>query len=168
MNCIFANSLKFKMKYIKQAFVFLIALVVWSSFSQNSPPNISISESQTYCNNSDTPIVSNVSITDADAGDDTLNEVNIQISEGYQIGLDLLVYTGNNPNLNSTWSAPQGKLTLTGPATLTEFEVAILEVVFSSTETNFTSNKSISVNLGNANYLPSTGHYYFYVSRLQK
>jgi gliding motility-associated-like protein len=144
--------------------ILILSLTPFFLLSQNVPPTISISETQTYCVGVENPIVSTIDIDDTDPGDDTLDEISIQISEGYQIGQDLLSYNGSNPNINAVWSQNQGSLTLEGPATFLEFENAVLNVVFTTTQQEFDSDKSISINLGNANFLPTTGHYYFYVS----
>ncbi len=148
---------------LKFLITLIFSLAPFVLLSQNVPPTISISETQTFCPGVGNPIVSTINIDDPDAGDTSLEEISIQISEGYQIGFDLLSYNGSNPNITAVWSQNQGSLTLQGPATFSEFENAVLNVVFSTTQEEFDSDRSISINLGNANYLPSTGHYYFYV-----
>jgi gliding motility-associated-like protein len=147
---------------------YIIAFVILAQVinAQDNPPEINISENQTYCLNTGVPIVNSASITDPDVADTNLDELSIQISEGYELGFDLLEYLGANPNITSSWNSQEGNLTLTGPATFTEFETALLNVEFSTTQVNYTANRSITVNLGNANFLPLTGHYYFYVSDL--
>lgn len=138
-------------------------LCVFVSFGQNLPPEIIAVGNQNYCVDSPTPIVSSVSITDPDVSDTTLPEIFVQISEGYEAGQDNLALTGVHPNITASWSVATGTLTLTGTATFNEFEAALLDVVFTTTQTFFTANRGISINLGSANFLPSTGHYYFYV-----
>jgi gliding motility-associated-like protein len=153
---------------MKRLIQILLISVVFTShiLSQESPPSISISDVQTYCVNTETNIISNITISDEQGDDSILDEVNLQISEGYQQGFDLLTYNGTNPEITASWNINQGKLTLTGPATYSAFEEAILNVTFSTTQTVFSENRSISVNLGDANFLPFTGHYYFYVPSL--
>jgi len=131
--------------------------------AQNTPPTISVEGNQEFCGSSDMNIVTSVSITDPDSGDDILNNVFIQIIEGYTFGQDVLILNGTYPNITSNWTITEGVLTLEGPATLTEFEEAISNVIFSTVQANFTDDKVFSINLGDANYLPSTGHYYIYV-----
>ncbi len=131
---------------------------------QNAPPEIVAVGSQEYCSGTTVPIATSVSISDPDMGDTTLNTVVIQISEGYLSGQDILSITSPQPNISASWLPAQGQLVLEGPATFSEFEDAILDVVFSTTQINFFSDRSFSINLGNANFLPSTGHYYFYVA----
>ncbi|WP_229719610.1 T9SS type B sorting domain-containing protein [Winogradskyella haliclonae] len=135
-----------------------------SLFAQDLPPEITATGNQGYCPGTPINIVTSVSITDPDIADTTLNEIFIQISEGYVAGFDNLTLAGVHPNIIADWQPAQGQLVLNGPATFAEFEAAILDIEFSTTQTVFTSNRSFSINLGNANYLPSTDHYYFYVS----
>lgn len=135
--------------------------VVYLSYAQN-PPQITVTGNTLYCGDA-VNIVSAVDITDADPGDTTLNDIRIQISEGYNNGDDSLALLGNHPAITSLFNANEGILTLQGPATFQEFEAAILDVVFLSSQDVLASDKSISINLANANYLPSTGHYYFYI-----
>ncbi|EDP97565.1 T9SS type B sorting domain-containing protein [Kordia algicida OT-1] len=128
-----------------------------------TPPTITAQGDQKYCGDVPINIVTSVSITDPDPQDTSLPIVYIQISEGYENGLDILTLTGTHPNINAFWTPDLGRLALVGPATFAEYEAAISAVVYETTQTNFTEDKFFSINLGDANYLPSTGHYYFYV-----
>ena len=129
-------------------------------FCQN-PPQIVATGNQLFCGEDPMPIVTEIII---DSGNELLENVFIQISQGYTFGQDQLVLTGNHPGITSSWSANEGILTLSGDATADIYEHAIASVVYQTTQTNFTEDKIFSINLGNANYLPSTGHYYYYVS----
>ncbi|WP_299337155.1 T9SS type B sorting domain-containing protein [uncultured Psychroserpens sp.] len=146
---------------------FLVLVIIFSiseyNYAQNVPPAITVEGNQEFCGSAPMNIVTSVSISDPDAGDNTLENVFVQISEGYTINQDLLVLNGTYPNITSSWSVTEGKLTLAGPASFTEFTDAISNVTFQTTQTNFTQDKLFSINLGDANYLPSTGHYYLYV-----
>lgn len=147
----------------------LVLLFVSAGFStihaQGSPPEIMATGDINFCPGAPTNIATSVSITDADASDTILDEIFVQISEGYVQNSDVLMLTGTNPNITWTFRIDEGLLILSGPATFDEFEAAILEIEFSTTQVEFTSDRSFSINLGNANYLPSTDHYYFYVSQ---
>lgn len=143
---------------------FSILFVPLYVIAQTSPPEISAIGGQNYCIGSSVPIVTTVTITDADVADTTLNQVFLQIAEGYASGFDTLFLSGTHPNITSAWSVNQGRLTLTGPATFSEFEMAIASVEFTTTQNVFTENRNVSINLGDANFLPSTGHYYMYVA----
>ncbi|AXG68105.1 hypothetical protein KORDIASMS9_00295 [Kordia sp. SMS9] len=128
-----------------------------------TPPTITADGDQKYCGDAPMPIAFNVSITDPDPADTSLPVVYIQIAEGYSEGEDQLSLTGIHPNITAFWTPALGRLALVGPATFAEYEAAIEAVVFETTQVNFTEDKFFSINLGDANYLPSTGHYYFYV-----
>ena len=146
-------------KSIHLCFLFLVTVV---SYAQ-TPPSITAEGDQQYCGDTPMNIAMNVSITDPDAGDTSLPIVYVQISEGYSNGQDELILTGIHPNIDAFWTPNLGRLALVGPATFAEYEAAIEAIVFETTQTNFTEDKFFSINLGDANYLPSTGHYYFYV-----
>ncbi len=150
----------YKYNFIVVAFLFACL----KSFSQDLPPEISVIGYQFYCPTTAIPIVTSASITDSNAGNTIFDEIVVQIAEGYTNGQDLLTLGGVNPNINSSWNPSEGILVLIGPATSTEFEYAIKHVFFETTQTIFTQDRQFSINLGNANYLPSTGHYYFYVA----
>ncbi|PTX58761.1 gliding motility-associated-like protein [Kordia periserrulae] len=141
----------------------VILLLLVANVRAQTPPTITATGDQQYCGDAPMNIATSVSITDPDAGDNTLPIVYIQISEGYSNGQDLLSLTGTHANINAFWTPDLGRLALVGPATFAEYEAAIESVVFETTQTNFTEDKFFSINLGDANYLPSTGHYYFYV-----
>lgn len=153
------------MKKNKYNFIVFVLLVFnFKGFSQNLPPEIVVEGEQLYCASTPNAIVSSVSISDEDPEDTTLEQVIVQIAEGYVAGQDLLTLSGVNSNINSIWNQSEGILTLVGPATFAEFEIAIENVFFETTQAQSTQDRQFSINLGNANYLPSTGHYYFYVS----
>lgn len=141
----------------------VLLLFLVTTISAQTPPTITATGNQQYCGNASMNIAMNVSITDPDPGDTTLPIVYIQISEGYSSGQDVLSLSGTHASINAVWEADLGRLALIGPATFAEYEAAIEDVVFETTQTNFTEDKFFSINLGDANYLPSTGHYYFYV-----
>ncbi len=130
----------------------------------NQPPVLTATGDQVYCPGTSMPITEAISITDPD--DISTNSVYIQISTGYVSTEDLLTLTGVHPNITSSWDAVQGELSLTGPATYTEFETAILGVEYTSSAPVPAGTRQFSITVGTANYLPSTGHYYEYVPSL--
>ena len=155
------------MKTFKDILALILVIVNMSFlFGQNLPPEIVASGNQNYCAEAPMFIVESVSISDADASDTTLDQIFIQISEGYVLGSDVLQLSGSHSNISATWQENLGQLLLSGTATFAEYEAAILAVTFTTTQTVFTADRSFSINLGNANYLPSTDHYYFYISSL--
>ena len=131
----------------------------------DEPPSITASGDQIFCPGSAIQIIESVSITDPD--DTTLDAVYVQITANYDNTGDLLSLTGSHPNITSSWDVSEGRLTLTGPAALTEFEAALLDVVFQTTATvSSGETRTFSTVLNEANYLASTGHYYEYVPAL--
>ena len=136
------------MKKVKYNVIVLVLLLCnFKSFSQDFPPEIGVMGEQLYCPNTLIPIVTDVTISDVNPEDTTLEQVFVQIAEGYALGQDLLTLGGVNPNINSTWNQSEGLLTLVGPATFAEFENAIENVFFETSQTEFTQDRKFSINL---------------------
>jgi hypothetical protein len=146
----------------KTSFVILFGLAASFIRGQDQPPVVTGTGDQVYCPGASVSIANSISITDPD--DTTTTAVYIQISGGYSNGEDLLTLTGSHPNISSTWEPVQGELTLLGPATYIEFEAAILATEFSSNSASPSGTKQFSITVGEANFLPNTGHYYEFVS----
>ncbi len=130
--------------------------------SLNQPPVVTGTGDRIYCPAGSVPIASSISIVDPD--DTSTSAVYIQISGGYVNGEDVLTLTGSHPNITSVWDAVQGELTLQGPATYTEFENAVLATIYSSSSASPQGERTFSITVGEPNYLPSTQHYYEFVS----
>ncbi|MBC2844758.1 T9SS type B sorting domain-containing protein [Winogradskyella flava] len=143
-------------------FYLVFAVLCQYALAQN-PPNITATGNQFFCGDDPMPIVTQVSISDT-SGESMLDEIFVQIATGYTLGSDVMFLEGSHPNISASWSTGEGLLTLSGPATFAEFENAIADVRFQTSESNFTQDKFFSINLGQANFLPATGHYYIYVS----
>jgi gliding motility-associated-like protein len=145
-------------------FLFIITQSCWS---QNIAPTLTATGNQPYCPLSQINIVTDFDIVDPD--DTGVDALYIQISTGYVAGVDTLVLTGSHPNVITSWNASEGKLSLigivSGPVNYTDLIVALKGVVFQSSSNN-PSDKSFSITIGDANYLPFTGHYYEYVSAI--
>jgi gliding motility-associated-like protein len=138
----------------------------YSGSQGNIPPNIDAIGDQYYCPLSQLNIVTDFNIIDPD--DTAIESMNIQISTGYVLGQDLLILTGSHPNIVSSWNANSGKLTLKGLGGIdipySDLVAAVKDIVFSSNSPSVSGDKYFSYSIGDANYLPSTGHYYEYVS----
>ena len=128
----------------------------------DQPPLVVGSGNQIYCPGGSMPVAESITITDPD--DTTTTAVYIQISGGYVNGEDLLTLTGSHPSISASWDPVQGELTLQGPATYTEFEAAVLATEFSSSSATPSGTRQFSITVGEANFLPSTNHYYEFVS----
>ena len=149
------------MTTLSRYFILLLCSTIYLKSIAQSPPQIVVEGNQMFCGEAPMPIITDIDIS---GGSGTLETVFVQISTGYSLGSDELFLTGDHPNISASWSIGEGLLTLTGPATYTEFENAISYIRFQTNESNFTQDKFFSVNLGEANFLPATGHYYIYVS----
>lgn len=146
---------------------FLLVLCFSSSLGQtNIPPNLVATGDAFYCPLSQINITTSFNIIDPD--DTEIEALNIQISTGYVQGQDLLVLTGTHPSIISTWNPNEGKLTLRGVGnalvSYVDLIAAVNDVIFQSSSLNVTGEKFFSFTIGDANYLPSTDHYYEYVS----
>ena len=146
---------------VDQESIFIDNLLITGALP-NEPPIVIGSGNQTYCPGSTIPVAESITITDPD--DTVTTAIYIQISSGYISGEDLLTLTGNHPNITSSFDAMQGKLTLQGPATYDEFETAILATEFSTSAAIPNGTRQFSITAGEANFLPSTAHYYEFVS----
>jgi hypothetical protein len=158
-----------KNKFIKfkNKTVFFVLLILSTFLYSQSPPSLTAEGRQAFCVGNPIKIVTNFSITDID--DTTIEAFFIQISTGYQVGLDQLDLSGTHPNILSTWNANEGKLTLISAGSGTEMlfsdlERAVKEVVFTTTATNIISEKFFSLSIDDANYLPATDHFYIFIS----
>lgn len=141
------------------------------SLFANIAPIIAASGNQIYCPQSQLKIVTDVTITDPD--DTTTDAIYIQISSGYVNGQDLLTLTNvaTHPTIVATWNPSEGKLKLSSPfngqqVLYTDFIAAIKDVVFSNSSTAPSGPRDFSISIGQANYLPSNGHYYQYISNV--
>lgn len=147
----------------KNKWFYLFILISNIIYGQESPPPSLLADgNQVYCPNSDQLIVTKLEIENLDPS--ILNSVYIQISIGYIFSEDILKLNGIHPNINTFWDPNEAKLTLTtrsvGEVFNQDLISAVENVVFSSTNPNPNVNKTFSISLGSANYLPSTGHYY--------
>ena len=149
--------------------VCLITLLLFNSliFSQfNIPPEITATGRQLFCPGNAINIVENFNITDVD--DNSIDFFYIQISSGYQFGTDRLELTGNHPNIVTSWNQQEGKLTLSGIGgsrmTFPDLINAVESVTYNSSVINVLTEKTFSLTVDNANYLPSTGNFYVFIS----
>lgn len=132
------------------------------------PPVIKATGDQIYCPQNTINIVNSIAITH-DPLDPGTQAAYIQISSGYSSGLDKLVLSNGtaHPTITTSWDATAGKLKLSSPTgadvLYSDLEAAIKDVVFSNSSTTATGTKTFSITIGQANYLPSTQHYYLFV-----
>ncbi|MBT8272294.1 MAG: T9SS type B sorting domain-containing protein [Bacteroidia bacterium] len=151
---------------INRGIIFFCIIICNLAIGQNnSLPSITAEGDQFYCPLNDIPIVTNFDITDS-INTDT-EALHIQISTGYEIGLEALNLTGNHPNIIDTWNVSEGKLTLSGVGgtnvSYTDLIAAVYDVVFSTYTTEASGERFFSFSFGAGSYLPTTGHHYLYV-----
>ncbi|WP_445736151.1 Ig-like domain-containing protein [Mariniflexile sp.] len=148
-------------------YIVFFLLLTNISWSQNIAPVLTAIGNQPYCAKTQINIVTDFNIVDPD--DTGIAALFVQVSTGYVSGEDTLLLLNSHPNVVTSWNVLEGKLTLSGvasaPVTYIDLIAAIKDVVFQSTGNN-PSDKAFSITIGDANYLPSTGHYYEYVPSL--
>ena len=149
--------------YLKQELLAVVLLLFIPVYGW-AQVTLSASGNQTYCPLSTIHVVTDFSISSSGAA---INAIAVQISEGYVQGEDTLAILGNHPNISANWLDSEGKLVLnwntSNPVDYSDFIAAVKNVVFESSS-NTPSNKAFSITLTDANYLPSTGHFYQFIS----
>ena len=127
------------------------------------PPEITAVGDQFYCPQTEIPVVTDFNIV----SQEDISDFFVQISTGYEFGSDFLKLTGSHPNISFSFNATTAKLTLqanNGAAmNLDDLIAAVKGIRYFSTNENTQGEKYFSFTLGDANFLPSTGHYYEYV-----
>lgn len=127
------------------------------------------SGNQLYCPKADINIVTDFSITH-DLAETGSQAVYIQISSGYSAGFDKLklLNPSSYPNITESWDVTSGKLTLSSTTNIeisyTDIVAAVKNIVFSNSSDTVSGTKTFSITIGQANYLPSTGHFYQFIS----
>jgi hypothetical protein len=153
----------------KNIFVTLFFFVLMFPSKHYAQGGIAATGDEMFCpaSISEIDIVTSFSIT----GLGSIDSFSVQITTGYQVGLDLLILNGIHPTMNSNFNVAEGELTLTeiGPG-LGISEVALIaavnNIVFSTTATvaTITPEKIFTLSVGDANYLALTDHFYEYIA----
>lgn len=137
----------------------------------NTAPILTATGDQIYCPGPDINIVQTFTI-DHDPNETGTPAGYVQISSGYSDGDKLtLTNTAMHPSVTSTWDPVAGKLTLSNivsgnEISYTDLEAAIKDIVFTNTSATASGTRTFSITIGQANYLPSTGHYYLFVPNI--
>lgn len=132
------------------------------------PPTIKATGDQFYCPQTTINVVTSILITH-DPLEPGTDAGYVQISSGYSGGLDQLALSNAaaHPSVTTSWDAIAGKLKISnatgGNISYADLEAAIKDVVFSNSSATASGIKTFSITIGNANYLPSTQHYYLFV-----
>ncbi len=96
-------------------------------------------------------ITSTIAITDVD--DTNIESAVVQITSNYANGQDVLAFTNQN-GITGSWNATNGTLSLTGSATLAQYQAALRSITYTNTSDNpstATRTVSFTVNDGDAN-----------------
>lgn len=137
------------------------------STTNSIAPKLTATGNQFYCPQNTINIVTSFTISHdpleigTDAG-------YVQISSGYST-LDQLSLsnTALHPTITTSWDASAGKLKLSnstgGQVLYADLESAIKDVVFTNSSAAASGTRTFSITIGNANYLPSTQHYYLFI-----
>lgn len=157
----------FKQKNTSVLIIFLLFLSLkgWSQLTLTASGN------QAYCPETQLNIVTDFNIDNPSS--EVINSVYIQISEGYDNtadSKDKLEYIGSNSDINAlAFNQLEGKLELqyigSGAQNIADAALiaAVKEVVFENTSATPSDERVFSITIGQANYLPSTDHYYEYI-----
>ncbi len=135
------------------------------------PPVIKATGNQIYCAGSSIKIVETISITN-DPLEPGTEALYIQISSGYINNQDKLVLTNSasHPSIITSWDVTAGKLKLYSPTGIkvsyVDFVSAINDVEYSNSSTSPSGTRNFSITIGQANYLPSTQHYYQFIPNI--
>lgn len=154
--------------FILGVFLWIIGFSSKAQAQNIEAPIVQAQGSEFYCPLTEQNIVSSFSISSSTNSD--IEAFYIQISSGYARFQDRLLLLGDHPTINANWNANEAKLSLlptTGNSiSFSDLTAAIYDVKFYSSNPNVTTNKVFSLTAGGANYLPSTQHYYKYVSQI--
>lgn len=136
------------------------------------PPKLIAQGDQLYCPQTSVKIVTDFNITH-DPGENGTQVLYIQISSGYSNGPDRLELTNptSHPNIITSWDAASGKLRLSGTnptaeIPYTDFVSAVKDIAFTNSSATASGTRTFSITIGQANYLPSTGHYYLFIPNI--
>jgi len=153
---------------LQKLFLLLFSLGSMLSFAQSgtAPPEILAEGDQFYCPLSEINVVTEFSINNPSGA--ILDGFYVQISSGYVRGSDVLKLGVDQDNIRDSWNSMTGKLSLTSkngnPLELDDIIAAVKDVVFESRDDVFSGERLFSFTIGDANYLPSTGHYYEFIN----
>ena len=150
-------------------YLLLIALLLnTAAFSQTTSPVLTASGNQVYCPGTNKMnIVTAFNITNPG----TIDALYIQISEGYHSNQDVIDYDGTGA-VTPFWSWDPVTAILKiqrtdlGPMSASDIIYFVNNVIYKNTSPNPTPGiRKFSITIGDASYLPLTGHYYRFVAQ---
>nr|MDZ8003096.1 hypothetical protein [Nostoc sp. DedSLP05] len=117
----------------------------------NNPPIATVTNSAlTYTENTTTTIDSGIILKDVDSAN--LSSATVSITSGFVSGQDILGFTNQN-GITGSYNSSTGVLTLTGNATVANYQAALRSVTYTNSSDNPITTRTISfvVNDGTAN-----------------
>lgn len=124
----------------------------------NDPPvlaNIETSNQSYKTGASPAEITSTITVSDIDGN--TINSASIGITNNYLASEDSLGFTTQN-GISGSWNKTTGRLSLTGPATLNEYQTALRSVTYVNTNTTnpSTADRTVSFTVSDPNSSSNT------------
>jgi len=119
----------------------------------NTPPELTAGGANSTFTEDGVPIVLDGALTVTDANDTNLESATVRITAGFQTGQDVLGFV-DTPAITGTFDPLTGILTLTGSATLADYQTALRSVTYQNTSQNpNTAARSVAfvANDGSAN-----------------
>jgi VCBS repeat-containing protein len=119
----------------------------------NTPPELTAGGANPTFTEDGAPIVLDGALTVTDANDTNLESATVRITAGFQTGQDLLGFV-DAPPITGSFDPVTGILTLTGSATLADYQTALRSVTYPNTSQNpNTAARSVTfvANDGSAN-----------------
>lgn len=159
--------------FLKISFLFVFLLSNYFGFAQTTPaaseaPIVTAEGDQIYCPQSNIKIVTDFNIVPG-TSETGAQAIYVQISSGYSSGFDTLnlLNSSAHPNITQSFDPATGKLTLSNPSgtdiLYADLVKAIKDVVFTNSSPSASGSRTFSITIGQANYLPSTQHYYQFI-----
>jgi len=150
---------------IRISIFFILLVLSRIAFAQDIPIDPRQPLGISYCNQSFS-IAPNFTM----AASLSVSGMKISFSTGYISGEDVLNLSGNFGSVGGVWSAPQGYLILSGSSSINDYIQAIRQVKYINnapipTQGERTITFSLNSVFDAVDYLPSTQHYYQFISR---
>jgi trimeric autotransporter adhesin len=122
----------------------------------NDPPVVTTTSGNTSYGNGDPAVAVDGGVTVSDTNDTNLESARVRISSGYE-GVETLGFVDQN-GIFGTYDADNGILTLTGTASVADYEAALQSITFQTSGTVLQPSKTIEfvANDGDADSAPAT------------
>ena len=106
---------------------------------QNDAPVVSDAGATLAYTEGDGAVVIDSTLTITDAGDTNIESATVTISSGYQSSEDVLAFSDAN-GITGSWDSGTGVLSLSGSATLANYELAFESITYQNTNTDDPNN----------------------------